>query len=65
MGEKISIGKRKILCQNLDNQCKKLSGRMKKIVIHEKFEVKNWGGKWVKKFVTEKNFNCRKNAVKN
>ncbi len=40
MIEKIGIDKRKILSRDLDNPCEKLLGWMKRIVIHEKFEIR-------------------------
>ncbi len=44
---------------NLDNQCEKLSGWMKKNVVYEKLEVRKSGWKLLKKLITEKNFNCK------
>ncbi len=37
--QKIGIVERKIVSQNSDNQCEKLSSWMKKIMIRDKFEV--------------------------
>ncbi len=52
----VVIKEKLILSQNLDNQGEKLSGWKKKI---ENLKSGNRCGEWVKKLVTEKNFNWK------